>query len=168
MRRIFFLCFAIVVWMGGCTEPEPLLPPLTREEISGTRLWERFTEESDYTAYGQWPGHEGKQPGQSPHGVTHRVFANNRLFSALPTDEAPEGTLLVKENYNAADELIDLTVMAKVKGFDPENGDWFWAAYGPDGSVKAEGSPAMCLSCHSGMKGNDYVIVQPLDEALKK
>ena len=53
-------------------------------------------------------------------------------------------------------EVLAITVMAKVTGYDSENGDWFWAKYDPDGTVTAEGSPKGCVSCHSGMRQNDF------------
>ena len=165
--KVLLLC-CIGSFFFSCTDTEPDLNPLSRDEISGVRLWERISTESDYRNYSQWPGHEGKKPGQAPHGVEHQVYANKVLFDALPVTEAPDGTILVKENYNAADEMVKITVMVKVSGFDPGRGDWFWAAMDPDGTVTAEGSPDGCISCHSGMKSNDYIIIQPLNETLSE
>ena len=58
------------------------------------------------------------------------------------------------------------SVIVKVNGYDPDNRDWFWAMYEPDGTVLAEGSPGGCISCHEGMRSNDFVIINPLDEEL--
>jgi hypothetical protein len=166
--KFFWIITAALILMTGCreTKEEPDLQPLTRAEISGTRLWQRITEESDYTAYGQWAGHQGLRPGQSPHGSLHKVFINKPLHAAVPLEEAvaPEGSILIKENYNASEELVNLTVMAKVKDYSPETSDWFWAAFSPEGQVRAEGSPGGCVSCHEGMKQNDYIIIKSIDE----
>lgn len=166
MRKSVFLAVGILFLILACKKNEVKAAALTQEEISGSRLWKRISEESDYKTYAQWPGHEGKKPGQSPHGVEHQIYINSPLLSALPVDQAPEGSIIVKENYNASDEMVKVTAMVKVAGYDPEHNDWFWAAFSPDGTATAEGSPEGCISCHSGMQSNDYVIVHPLDEKL--
>jgi hypothetical protein len=80
--------------------------------------------------------------GQAPHGQFHRIRVNEPLRSALPISDrsAPNGSIIVKENYNAAEELQGYTVMAEVEGFNPDGGDWFWASYGGDGSVRNQGA----------------------------
>jgi len=152
----------------SCTKPleEPDLAALTKSEISGERLWQRISEDSDYHQYRQWPDHQGMQPGQAPHGVLHEVFVNKNIYDALPVDEeVPYGSILVKENYNASRELDKFTVMAKVEGYSPEHNDWFWAAIAPDGTILAEGEPQGCLNCHTGMAENDYIIIKNVNEA---
>ncbi len=146
---------------------EPYLEPLQKSEVSGNAIWNRITVESSFKNYSEWPKDSGLQPGQSPHGVWHRVFANNSLFDALPVADstAPEGSLIVKENFDSSKKLGSITVMAKVKGYDPESGDWYWAMFDPEGKVLKEGSPGGCISCHAGMRSNDFVIINPLDMA---
>lgn len=51
-------------------------------------------------------------------------------------------------------------------GYDPENLDWFWARYNPDGSIAqnpkgmslagqvAKGSDVGCIACHQGAEGD--------------
>lgn len=144
---------------------EPLLEPLEASEISSEGLWQRITEESDYSSYAFWPGHEGELPGQAPHGVLHRIYVNRTLLEALPAADrmVPAGSIIVKDNLDASRNLLSITVMAKIDGFDPENGDWYWAAYNPDGTTRAAGALESCISCHEGLKSNDYVIVRQLD-----
>lgn len=146
------------------------LPALGREEISGERLWNRIKVESDFEDWAFWPGHEGIQPGQAPHGPFHEIYVNGVLLSALPTASrtAPAGSIIVKENRNADREVTAVTVMAKVEGFAPDAGDWFWARYDTSGKVQAEGRIQGCVACHAGMKDNDYVIVRLLDEPIPK
>jgi hypothetical protein len=167
MKKILCLIIIITVVFLSCgSEEEPNLASLTANEISGARLWSRITEGSDYNSYRQWKEHEGIRPGQSPHGVWHKVFANRVIYDALPVKDstAPYGTIIVKENYTSSKKLDKLTVMAKVKGYSPETNDWFWAVFSPEGKVLAEGSPGGCLSCHGGMKSNDYIIIKKIDE----
>jgi len=155
---------------GGGAEPAEELDPLSEEEINGKRLWTRISEEHDYRDYSYWPGHEGLQPGQAPHGPYHKVFVNPTLYNALPVEDktVPDGGIIVKENYSADEQLASLTVMSKVEGYNPEAGNWFWAKYGPDGEIQAEGTPNGCISCHAGMKQNDYVIIRPLDMSVSE
>lgn len=169
MKKAAGLIGALLLLLSCAPRQEEIvLTHLKADEISGERLWERIGSESPYQTYGEWPGHEGLRPGQSPHGVWHRVYTNQALRQALPINdgEAPIGTIIVKENYTPARELDKLTVMAKVGGYSPETGDWFWAMYSPDGEVLAEGSPRGCVSCHSGKGYNDYIIIKNLDEPL--
>ncbi|MCB1809044.1 MAG: hypothetical protein KDJ99_28985, partial [Candidatus Competibacteraceae bacterium] len=55
-------------------------------------------------------------------------------------------------------------------GYDPDNNDWFWARYLPDGSLdkNAEGialagrvakadPPGGCIACHTAAPGGDLV-----------
>ena len=59
--------------------------------------------------------------------------------------------------------------MLKRPGYDPDNKDWFWAKYLPDGSLDknpagmqlagmvAKGKPAGCIACHTAAPGGDMV-----------
>ena len=170
-RIVMFCCSAAVVMLlfNSCEKEEVTsVPLLTLDEISGERLWNRITVETDYKTYRHWPGHEGVQPGQSPHGIFHRVFANSMLVDSLPIQDrkAPYGTIIVKENLTIDKELDKFTAMAKVEGYDPEHNDWFYAAFDKEGKVLAEGAPTGCVSCHAGMMDNDYIIIQALDQIL--
>jgi hypothetical protein len=49
--------------------------------------------------------------------------------------------------------------MYKVKDYNPDAGDWFWAKYGPTGEVMAAGKIDSCINCHR--KGKDYRFVIP-------
>ena len=98
--RFVHLLMAIVpiALVASCDrpQPEPDLPPLTAAEITADLLWERITIESDYGNYNFWPGHEGENPGQSPHGPVHRIYANKTLLEALPIANqiAPNVTIM--------------------------------------------------------------------------
>ncbi len=101
--------------------------------------------------------------------------------------EVLEGTIngkrvIVKRNYygkgitvdavskNRAKYLKSITVMAKRdKGYDPEDADWFWVKYKPNGTLLknpkgmklagrvAKGKPVGCIACHASASGNDLV-----------
>ena len=91
------------------------------------------------------------------------------------------GVLIVKRNYGGPgvskgavsnapqDYLKAITIMYKRNGYDPDNKDWFWVKYKPDGSLHvngknmplagqiAKGMPTGCLSCHVAASGGDLV-----------
>jgi hypothetical protein len=160
--------FWIILLFSACGKTSATFPSLTKDEITGDRLWQRITAEEEYKAYPEWPGFEGLRRGQSPHGRYHEIYIHPLLRNALPLTNkvVPDGTIIVKDNYDADKKRTHFTVMAKVTGYDPEHADWFWAAYDPQGKTVAEGKVGMCIACHEGKKDNDYVIVRPLDLPL--
>ncbi|WP_022661266.1 cytochrome P460 family protein [Paucidesulfovibrio longus] len=121
-------------------------------------LWNHITTQSPYTQWKNWPDHQGMQPGSSPHGALHVVYVNDAALS-VRQPPVPYGSIVVKENYDEAKTLKAITVMYKVKGFNPEAGDWFWAKFAPDGTVQASGTPGGCIGCHSAVAGNDYIFL---------
>lgn len=165
MTRFWLVALSIATLVGCGDAEEKIVAPLTAAEISGERLWTRITEETDYTTYGAFPEHDGYRQGQAPHGPLHRIFVNQTLLSTLPNEslEAPNGSIIVKENRLGDRTLTAYTVMAKVEGYSEDTHDWFWARYQPDGTVIAEGEVAGCIACHAGVRDNDYIVVYPLD-----
>ena len=170
MRPIVLAVACSMLVIACQKEREPEVAALSKEEIDGASRWRRIAEETDYSDYAQWPGHEGVQPGQAPHGPYHRVYVNLILRGALPAADkrAPVGSVIVKENMDAERNLAGLTVMVKVAGYAPEGNDWFWAKYAPGGAVQAEGKVKGCIACHEGMRDNDYVIIRRLDRPLEQ
>jgi hypothetical protein len=152
----------------SCKSNKKSFVDFTVDNISAGNLWDRITEESNYRKYPMWPEHKGLQPGQSPHGRFHKVFINHKLRNALPIADktAPNGSMIIKENYDANKELVMYTAMVKVKGYNPDNGDWFWVKYDKDGNSLADGKVQKCADCHIG-NNNDYVILRKLDKPLK-
>ena len=124
-------------------------------------LWEYITKTSDYTKWDFWPDHKGMLPGRQPHGSQHKVYVND---TALNSSKVPleYGSIQVKENYNKASELKAITVMYKVKGYNSEDGDWFWAKFTPSGQAKPFGKPNGCIGCHGARANNDFVIVHDI------
>ena len=56
--------------------------------------------------------------------------------------------------------------------YDPDNQNWFWAKYLPNGSLDknpkgmqlagrvAKGADAGCIACHAGADGGDYMFLK--------
>jgi hypothetical protein len=113
--------------------------------------------------------------GQPPHGAILDTIDGEVTVSGN------KGAVIVKRNYggegvsketvaNNPDEYLKaVTVMFKRSGYDPENKDWFWAKYKPDGSLHtnpkgmmlagkvAKGMPQGCIACHQSAAGGDFV-----------
>lgn len=112
-------------------------------------------------AAGQGAGH---YKGKSPHGAFLKMYLN-RIAAADPKG-LPYGSIIIKENYDKDKNLDAITVMYRVKGFDPDHNDWYWVKYNPGGTVATtpadKGSKPIagrfksCIDCHSGAKGGDY------------
>lgn len=73
------------------------------------------------------------------------------------------GAILVKENIGKDKQLKALTVMYKVKGYNPEADDCFWVKYGVDGKAEKSGKPVGCISCHGGSEDSDYIMVHSFE-----
>ena len=128
-------------------------------------LWRFISKEQPYTSWGQWDDHRGVQPGAAPHGRYHKVFVNKRgIYSPKPPVQY--GTIVVKENYAESDakDLKAITVMYKMKDYNPEAGDWYWAKYMPNGEVEKYGRPQGCIDCHAGNADYDYIMVHGFGE----
>ena len=125
-------------------------------------LWNYITKVSPYKKWSFWPDHQGVQPGRAPHGSLHKVYVNDRAVnSARPPVQY--GAIVVKENYNKAKELKAITVMYKVPGYNPKDGDWFWAKFTPDGTAKPFGKPKGCIGCHGTRASNDFILVHEFE-----
>ena len=87
------------------------------------------------------------------------------------------GEVIVKKMYQGSgvsvqnvfnDPATDLKIVAvmykREKGYDPENQDWFYTKYNPDGSpqknkkgILMTGRAEKCIGCHKSAPGDDYV-----------
>ena len=73
----------------------------------------------------------------------------------------PNGSLLVKENYNAKRQLTGVTAMLKLAFYDAANRNWVMAAYSPVGKEVAFGQVASCDACHTMVSKSDFVFAPP-------
>lgn len=134
--------------MAGDGMPEP----------KGPEFWKYIVEENPYRTWNFFPGKEGLYRGTSPHGAFLKVYVNDLAYrAALEGKPMPYGAIIVKENY-AEDKktLMAVTPMYRVKGFNPDGGDWFWAKYGPNGEIMAAGRMEGCIKCHGVHRNADW------------
>ena len=102
-------------------------------------------------------------------------------FDGTVTVNGTTGAVIVKRNYGGPDVSIEnvanepakylkaITVMFKRSGFDPEDKDWFWVKFKPDGSLHenekgmklagkiAKGMSKGCIACHKAAPGGDFM-----------
>lgn len=135
----------------GCISTTPPKP-------DGKELYNYITKENNYKKWKGWPGKEALYPGREPHGALLTTYVTDDAFSAIKDKKGtlPHGSIIVKENYNADMELMGITVMYKVKGYDGGHNDWFWARYS-NGEIFEEGKANECIDCHAKRNDNDYL-----------
>lgn len=117
--------------------------------------------------------------GTEPHGV---ILAT--IEGAIDVDNHT-GTVIVKNNFGGQgvtkekvandpnNWLRAVTVMfQREAAYDPDNQNWFWAKYLPDGSLDknpkamklagrvAKGAEVGCIACHKGAPGGDYLFIR--------
>ena len=115
-----------------------------------------------------WDGEPGPVireyiPGRAPTVPILKLYANGlALKAAREGKPMPYGAVIVKENYGKDQKtLMAITPMYKVKGYNPDAGDWFWAKYAPDGTVAKSGKVKGCIDCHRTQEDKDWLFTTP-------
>ena len=145
-------------------------PPFgSKEDVArAADLWKTM---EGYTSWQPYPGKAGWQEGGRPHGQFVKYHINST--AARSPGKPGHGSIIIKENYGAKDSktLGAVTVMKKIRGYDPENADWFWVKFAPKGNVMknpmgmslagrvAKGMKKGCISCHSNADGDDFLYI---------
>jgi hypothetical protein len=125
---------------------------------AGKDLSKHVTDQSPYKKWNLWPGKAGMSEGTEPHGTFVKVYVNNIAYKSLKKVKGfNNNSIVLQENYTHSKKLDTVTVMYKVKGYNPAGGNWFWAKYDKNLNVLAEGKIAGCLDCHTDATTNDYV-----------
>ncbi|TAL24954.1 MAG: hypothetical protein EPN94_06195 [Nitrospirae bacterium] len=152
---IFVLGFSVIANAIHETIPSETQIPLPGPNAE--KLYEYIVRYKPYTEWELWPKKGKFYEGAEPHGAPLTTFVNDAAFHSIFEKKGmADGSIIVKENI-ADKKSVTLTVMYKIKGYNPDAGDWFWAKYNPDGKVEASGKVKGCIDCHSKMKDNDYI-----------
>jgi hypothetical protein len=169
MRIIAYSFIALAVILGlystapAIHETVPAESQIPLPKADATDLYNYIVKQNPYTKWQLWPGKGKLYKGTEPHGALLTTYVNEPAFrSASRKTGMTDAAMIVKENYTADGKLSAISVMYKVKGYNPAKGDWFWGQYGPDGSVKAGGKVDSCINCHEKRKDNDYIFTGPL------
>ncbi|MDU9050191.1 MAG: cytochrome P460 family protein [Candidatus Electrothrix sp. Rat3] len=156
LRKISTGCFVGSILLG-CTF-FPQLGEMPKPEAEAEAVWKYITDTHPFETWSFWPDHQGMYNSKGPHGPKHKIYVNQL---ALDSKQPPlqNGSMVVKYNLSPADEVKAVTIMYKVKGYNPAAGDWFWAQYSPTGEVQEAGRPEKCIACHTENAANDYIKV---------
>ncbi len=121
--------------------------------------------------YENWRLNTDFYSGTEPHGIVLRMY-----YNVVNVQGAPRH-VIVKDNFggegatqetvanNPSQYLGAVTIMVqREEGYDPDNMNWFWVRYMPDGSVATDqenrpiaGRATSCIDCHRGAPGGDFV-----------
>ncbi|NOX14781.1 MAG: hypothetical protein GXP61_01895 [Epsilonproteobacteria bacterium] len=109
--------------------------------------------------------------GGPPHGKVREIVEStidgNRVI--IKRNYRGKDMTVAKVAANRAKYLVSVTVMLKRKGFDPQDADWFWVKYTPNGTIMknkkkmslagkiAKGKPIGCIACHAGAPKGSFV-----------
>lgn len=111
-----------------------------------------------YKNWDTWPGKGEMYKGTEPHGSLLTTYVNDiALESIKKMSGMANNSIIIKENYAPNKKLVAVTAMYKVKGYNPDNGDWFWVKYDADFNVLNEGKVKGCLACHGTVTDNDFI-----------
>ena len=120
--------------------------------------------------------HSKPYKGMPPHGmvldtIQKTVSVNGHTGRVIiKRNYGGEGVDVAKVAKDPKPWLKAVTVMFKREyGYDPENQNWFWAKFKPNGSLHsnpkkmllagrvAKGMPKGCIACHKAAPGGDYL-----------
>ncbi len=112
-----------------------------------------------YEKWNRCPGTGEFLASERPHGSFMTIYLNDAALKSIKKPEGmADGSIIVSENYTADKKLDSCTVMYKIKGYNPEAGDWFWAKYAANsGYVLESGKADACIACHNSRKDSDYM-----------
>jgi hypothetical protein len=153
-----FVLLGFAIGAGAIHEiiPEETYVPLP--DANSRSINEYIIKYQPYRAWRLWPGKGRLYEGTEPHGSLLTTFVNDIAYRSIKKQEGmSEGSIIVKENYAADKDFVALTVMYRVKGYNPDGGDWYWVRYAPSGKAEASGRVKACIRCHSVRKDNDYI-----------
>jgi hypothetical protein len=140
---------SVLVLLAGCGGPSD--EDLARDLFAEIDGWE------DWTELAPWDGRQPSSDGT--HGAFVVITFNDTAAAAWGEPALPDGSVIVKRGYDADDDGAArgfVTVMKKIDGYAPDEGDWFWARLGVDGALGSEiGRSTFCASCHRS--GVDYL-----------
>jgi len=153
------LILGIVPLAKAIHETQPAETQVPLPGADAVKLYEYLTKQKPYTSWELWPGKGKMYKGTQPHGEFLTTYVNDAAMFGIRDKKGamPEGTIIAKENYDKDKKFIALTVMYKIKGYNPAAGNWYWAKYDGSGKVLASGRVEACVACHGKKKENDFI-----------
>ncbi len=164
LSAVVFVVFIALIASYAAHPERPLVVPY--ESVfrhmpwaAGGDLRYHITIHKPYKEWAKWPGKGEMYPGKEPHGAFLTTYVSEIALDSIKKAEGmSDRSIIVKENYDQNKQLVAVTVMYKVKDYNPDGGDWFWAKYDPGFNILAEGKVEACLKCHGSRKDNDFIM----------
>jgi hypothetical protein len=95
--------------------------------------------------------------------IREEIFTSREAIDAAKHDEPfPSGTVITLVDYRS-DALYRYVVIEKRTGWGTEypaslrTGEWEFQSFNPDKTIKADGQPERCMSCHKSRAPQDFV-----------
>lgn len=171
MKKFFIISIAACVCIMGTEAPAihetiPAETEITLPSAQDPEAVFRYIKIFEpYSEWSLWPGKGKLYKGRHPHGSHLTTYVNDKGTLAIRRGEPMRpGSFIVKEVYTLEKKLAAINVMYKVEGYNPAAGDWFWAEYGSDGTVRKAGRAQECINCHAAKKANDFIMT---DDVIK-
>jgi len=175
MKKVSMVVLGSAILIGfliGCASGEKMPTEMAMIEPNARAVWDYMVANEDNFIL--WPGTSEMQEGNAPHGAIVTIGMNDIAAQTVEMGggEFKTDSLIVKINYSPEGNLGAYTVMLKTDGFDPDNGNWYWAKYLGDGmldkaptgadlegeTVKMLGNDGKgCIACHASVADNDWV-----------
>lgn len=134
---------------GAAVGPTGVDPPPAALDVSGWREWKKSNPR------------RFRSKGHGYLWVDVHVHASHLEVYGDRAQPAPVGFAVAMAGYETAEatEPTGLTVMAKMPpGYDPENGDWYYAIYDAAGKTATLGGKlAPCTGCHIHARPRDFL-----------
>lgn len=164
---------------SGSSRATPTPPKQPTVDEFATSLWQFINREK--APYRHWASTAAVavEGIESPHGADGNVYFND--VAVKDWKQVPFNSVLVREKYDTDGKtLLGVSVLYRVKGSAPKNGDWYWLEFKPSGALAKTpakegnkpiaGQVASCVACHRKAPGNDFVFSNdkaPVAEADK-
>lgn len=161
-RAFTLLTVLFLLWLAACKQentdfPSPDEGNLTkRPQANGASVLEFILKKDDYRQWALYPGKPVLHPGQHPRGALLITYVSLKVLRNA-SGRLPDGSILIKENYDAQRKLQSTFLMYRVEGYNPDGGDWFWLEFSPQGIIKEEGKAEKCIACHRTVQSNDWI-----------
>ncbi|MBI2478454.1 MAG: cytochrome P460 family protein [Planctomycetia bacterium] len=136
-------------------------------------FWQHLTKPG--AAYNTWKPLEHEPPNvevENPHGTESLTYAND--VAAKDPKNLPIGSILVREDYDDQRQRQSISVLYRVKDYDPEHGNWYYLRFTETGTVMKghdnkplAGKVSSCIDCHAKARGKDFVFSNPALEVEK-
>lgn len=174
MYRVIFLSIFLLIFTGI-----PVYHVFSGSDSEhAAKLWNNIQKDDYRETWKLYPGKGKLYQGSHPHGAFLTTYVNGSALNGLSLGdkELPYGSILIKENYMPDKKLGAITVMERVKGYNPDAGDWFWVKFSPKGdiitkdvemdgkkkTVSIAGKPKGCIGCHTASVSGVQYIMTPL------